>query len=631
MLSRSISKPFLSCLILSCDSHIDKGGSVFHCLASVLNQNYNNFEIVLVENSHNKIDNIELLTEFCDRLNSKRKQKIPVRFINNQNSISWGAARNKAAHIATGDVLLFLDDDTILLDEDAFEQVACSAEKFDYGYGAIRLWTHGKWFQKNTDRILTKIIQRDYDGILSHASNPQSYVRGEQNTDFQTKTFIANFGFCKRKTFDLIGGFPDFKGYGFEDDYLMFRLFEAGYKYILLNNLRVVHVNHEIKVGNFRSLIPYFENLVKRGYFWFHVRKTFENKEYERSEILENLKTLHYDSRIDESYFLYKSLRPLDISANSINDLESWRNKNIFNKLVFARLIFLLQSSLSLDEFVANSNADFDNLAQVINVAIDYGFVRINKVTGKIVPLIDFQFTKPYELEIVEFPSISIKRKFNQFPCDDKSRVNRFDLIKSRYPYAEYLRFGIIGDDDLLSLQFKNDYWAWPVVIEKDKDIIKIIKHHAPRTIIVNEDVRDFKNLDNIKLQTFITDPPYTLHGALRFIYTGLLMLDDNADEKEFYVILNEAMMGKSFFNLQKVLANSGIVLSEVIQNFSHYKLPICLPERKRANKFLASIEVSSNSLTNSSSSNLYIFKTISPRLSEIEKEINNKLIYEHY
>ncbi len=624
-------KPKISCIILTCDSHIDKGESIFHCMASVLMQNFEDFEIILVENSHTKTQNIQRLLQFCKNQNSHRAIPVGLKIINNSKSLSWGAARNKGIQLAKGEYLVFLDDDTIMVNVNTFAEIALASTQYDYGYGAVRLWTNGNWFQAHSQEVLEEIIIGDFKNLIAHSGKPERGIRGQDDIHMQTKTFIGNLGFCKKSILERIGGFPDFKGYGFEDDYVMFRLYEGGYRLKLLENIRVVHVNHRIQNSKVRNLIPYFQDLVRRNYYWFHVAKIFEKNSVPRSEVLEPLKSLHYDYRVEEAYLQYQLSVPLDIDKNEIRKIKIWKDKNQFTKQAFSRVIFKLQHSYNLDTFIQTSGADFDNLAAVIKAAMNYGFVSIDRKTNSIQKIFNFHFTQPYEQERATIPTIVPKKQFNQFPCDHQSRLRRVKFLKERYPFAEYLRFGIIGDDDLLSLEFKNEYWAWPIVIEKDKTLVKAIREHDPRVQILQEDVRSFKNKNNIIVQTFIADPPYTLYGVLSFIYAGLLMLPEDWEEREFYVIINEAMIGKSLLTIQQVLAKADIYLSEIKENFSQYKMPKNFKERKRANFFLKNIKLRADSVAYSSSSHLYIFKTNNPKHEIIRAFIQPDLIYEHY
>lgn len=430
-----------------------------------------------------------------------------------------------------------------------------------------------------------------------------------------------------------MSGFANLPYYRYEDDYLMFRLYEAGYKFALLDGMRVLHINHPLSEHKKTNLIPYFSELVKRGYYWFNVNTIFSKKSCKKECVLEKLGTLRYDDGIENLYQKYVKKMPLDLeSSSNKTSLENWSKNNFIPKVDIARLIFCLQNSRTLDEFVKKSSADFDNLAQIIDLATKQGFVRVTK-SGQIHKTFDFHFTQLEDNETKKFDLCFMPKSIlNQFPCDKNSRLKRKIFLKSRYPFAEYLKFAIIGEDDFLSAEFINDYWAWPVIVEKDKRILDAVGKLSLRFELIEQDISVFPKLNNLSsVQSFITDPPYTLYGSLAFIYAGLRMLKRNLEIKEFYVVLNPTIMGRSFFYMQKILSESGVFLVEMLNNFSQYELPDNFKERKRANKFLDKIKIRGNSLKYSSSSNLYIFKTLLPNLKKLEKKINFNKLYEHH
>lgn len=336
------------------------------------------------------------------------------------------------------------------------------------------------------------------------------------------------------------------------------------------------------------------------------------------------------NDRIEEAYKEYVGNLPLDLMKAAPEAKSYWHRNNQFSKIDFYREIALLQNSKNLDEFIKKSSGDFDNLANIVDIALKQNIIKI-AADGKITKAFHFHFKKDKSGKVA-ISSLLPRSSLNQFPCDDNSRIARYKFLKSRYPFAECLKFAIIGEDDFLSTEFINDAWAYPVIIEKDPRIVGILKKLAERFEIFEIDVCDFSSFKNLpSVQTFITDPPYTLDGSLAFIYAGVKMLKKDKDTKEFYVVLNPTMMGKNIFAIQKALADSGIYLIETISNFSQYQLPDNFNERKRANKFLRNNSLDSKMLHYSSSSNLYIFRTISPNLNNLRKQIDYKKIYEHY
>lgn len=191
-------KPKLSCIVLSCDSHVDKGNSVFHCLCSVFNQAFEDFEIILVENSHHKTQNITLLKSKIKEWNSRRRSIVDFKLINNKRSLTPAAARNIGAAKAKGEVLIFIDDDTIIIDDDAFNVVYKLSEKFDYGYGAERLWTKKAWFEKNSSAALKQLEKKYIKILLVNSADLPKFFHKERYPLLRKRTFIANFGFCKK-------------------------------------------------------------------------------------------------------------------------------------------------------------------------------------------------------------------------------------------------------------------------------------------------------------------------------------------------------------------------------------------------------------------------------------------------
>jgi len=622
--------PLLSCIVLSCDSH-KKGNYALHCLQSVLQQDFDDFEIIFIENSHEKKMN-KLIKKYVSDWNRSRRVPVKFTFIDNPHSYSPGKARNIGVSQANSNILVFLDDDTIILGKDHFRTIHHLSSKYDHGYGAKRLWTKPKWFERSSAKILNELERGEFTLLKRNAGEPPTYIRGDGTGFMQSRSFIANFGFCKKDAFLKSKGFPDLEGYGFDDDWLMSYLFENNYSHVLLDKLSVAHISHSIAAPQtkFRNLILYYSDLIRRGYYWFHADKIMKGMNVKKEGVLEPLRTLHYDPRIEEAYAEYVKLAPLDLQSHAGQKINFWESKNRYSKIMFSQLVHCLQRARNLDEFVTMSRADFDNLAPVIQVAIK-DCVSISK-TGKIRSKFEFKFTQPFLVKDSSRTFTHPSSAYNQFPCDEESKDRRFDLLKKRYPYCEYLKFAVIGDDDFVSTKFANDYWAWPVIIEKDKRIVREIRRLADRFDVIEKDILDLLKTDPPQsVQTFMTDPPYTLHGALAFICCGLKLLEHSTDEKEFYVVLNQTMMGKNVDTLLKILGSSGVTLKETVSNFSQYKLPRNYKERTRANAFLKSMHVNPKALKYSSSSNLYIFSTSKPDVSKILAFIDSSKIYDHY
>lgn len=346
-----------------------------------------------------------------------------------------------------------------------------------------------------------------------------------------------------------------------------------------------------------------------------------------REERHEKQAPLRYTPAMEGAFIEYQRQLPLDLGGES-QDAEYWRIQYQLSRLAFAQLIAKLLASRTLDEFVTESASDFDNLAPAIEAAITTGLLRCD-VRGRIESLIGAHSHAPNTAAVVDFEP---RAEFNQFPCDAESRRRRAALLRERYAHAEHVRLALIGDDDFVSLELLNDPRFEPTVLEKDPRIVGLLCERHPSLRVLEEDVRSIHTESlGKKVATFMTDPPYTLDGALSFICAGMKLLSIDGQEREFYVILNQTMMGKKLSHLQQILANAGVHLSEMRPNFSQYRLPSAFAEKSRAAGFLEKHGIESDGLLYSSSSNLYIFRTVAPDIAAIESHIQPEKLYNHY
>jgi len=617
--------PRISCIVLSSDSHINKGSSVLASIYSLILQDFDNFEIILVENSTQKPDIKLLESKFITKIEQLNKN-IAIKVLNLKNSDnSYGEARNRGAKEASAETLVFIDDDTIVLNNSSLKTINKLAEKYDFGFGAVRNWTKDEQFQQTSNDVLKDLFSSNsLDKIATlKTSPPEVLLEKSYDEILLTRTFISNFGFCRREAFWKVGGYISFPGYGFEDDHLAFKLYKAGYRVVMLDELEVLHVTHGQLSTKPNNLPYYFKELVKQGYFWFHIIDLIKDPSNPKKKILEEIRCVHQNEKLLKAYDSYISKEPLNRVAMGTADFEYWEVNNRYNLLEYTQEIAKLLNSHTIDGFIKTSSADFDNLCPVVQSAQDSGLIELGN-NNEVKPIFDFKHTAQTNMPAEEKLHIEPDSSLNQFPCDLVSRERRLNLIRDRYPYCEYLRLGIIGDDDFISTEFINDVWVQPIVLEKDPRIIKKIKNKMDYVQIYSIDIMNKEDLKEIpKVGSFITDPPYTLNGSLAFISTGLQILD-TTDEREFYVIMNCTMIGKRLKDIQKILSDAGVYLVNIIENFSQYKLPKNFEENTRATALFSKIEYSS-------SSDLYIFKTNKPDIRKIEAFIDLDNLYNHY
>lgn len=622
----------ISIIVLTSDSSKNKGYCVKHCLTSIWQQKVTDtdLEVIIVENSSEKdLVKIEELNLFTNSINSKFSRNIEVKIVDANPPLSRGHGRNLGVSKSKNELLVFIDDDTIIYNDDALSQIQSYAETSDYGYGANRFWTKPKgWFEENSASILENMLEKK-DPFASNIGYAEAFVRGSNDTRLLNYSFISNFGYCKRDLFDKVGGFPNFPGCDLEDDYLTYRCYKESGIYHILFYSSVIHVTHDLKTGDLSNISVYYDLLNKDGYFWFNVGRTFEEESPFKESVLQKLREYHPDYRLEESYEYYKNSIPANIDTNNEKDMAIWKEKNRYSMQDYSIVVNSLLSSQDLNQFVKQSQSDFDNLIPVIQSLINSNLVEIS-VDGKIRDLLQFKYFPNRDfssLEVFKNPN----NGFNQFPCDLDSRNRRIQLLKERFPLTDHLKVALLGDDDLLSVSIAQERWLEAITLEVDQNILSLIKGKFNNVSVIECDFRVKNSPYDKYVKTFIADPPYTLHGAMLFVYKGLQLLNLDGQIQEFYLVLNPTMIGTFMNDLHRNLSDCGIWIHQIRNNFSHYELPSRFEERNRANAFLEQNKIDIDSLTYSSSSNLYILRTISPDLEELWKKINLGLIYKHF
>lgn len=143
--------------------------------------------------------------------------------------------------------MLFLDDDTIIFDNNSIENIYLFFEKnnFDYWFWAIRFWTKEGKLEKIEENLLWDFKNWYYYNLINISYLPLWKERENSNNFSLWRTFIASFGFIKSKVFFEVWQFnTDLDS--FDDDLLTYQLFKNNYIWISLKDFSVIHVNHKI-------------------------------------------------------------------------------------------------------------------------------------------------------------------------------------------------------------------------------------------------------------------------------------------------------------------------------------------------------------------------------------------------
>lgn len=240
--------PKISVVVLTHNSYTEKSGSVEFVINSYLNQKTLPFEIIVVDNGSDN-NNTKQLEAFCST-------KPLVKIIKAHTTI--GGARNVGVKNASGTHIIFNDDDTILLADNILDRISTYCTKGSYGYGAKRLWSPDiNWVKSHVSDITTALKSKNWDWLREFSLNPSQDIRykNEISVKMLTRSFIGNFGFISVKDFIDVGGFPEYPGYGCEDDAFAFLCYlKFGKPVILSDEVSVLHISHPINSSNLQQL-----------------------------------------------------------------------------------------------------------------------------------------------------------------------------------------------------------------------------------------------------------------------------------------------------------------------------------------------------------------------------------------
>lgn len=181
-LDPEVKGPAVSCVI-NFYGRVELMRNILTCLSDQ-NLRADNFEVVIVEDRGGTKEGKELVSEYREKLNIKY-------FVLEENFGVMGYARNFALSKTSGEYILFLDDDTIILDKDflqllvkEFEQTGADAV-MPYGSASFCLIKdsysyHDPYFPTNRCMTYTRETLSELKGFVSQ-------IIGQEDVEFTVR------------------------------------------------------------------------------------------------------------------------------------------------------------------------------------------------------------------------------------------------------------------------------------------------------------------------------------------------------------------------------------------------------------------------------------------------------------
>ena len=215
----------------------DLGNVLDRCLESIFAKTtYPNYEVVLIDNGSSDPETLTLI--------EKWEQREPDRFNCHRLDIpfNFSAINNYAVAQAKGEYLLFLNNDTEVINSDWLEGMVEQAQRESIGaVGAFLL------YPDDTIQHAGVVLGIGGIGGHSHKHFPATHT-GYFNQVLLTSNYSAVTGaclMCRREVFEAIDGFDEKLSVAFNDVDLCLKMLTAGYQNIYLPHVKLYH--HESK------------------------------------------------------------------------------------------------------------------------------------------------------------------------------------------------------------------------------------------------------------------------------------------------------------------------------------------------------------------------------------------------
>ena len=273
------SRPVVSVIIPNKDHLKD----LKRCLSSLMRSNYyDKLEIIVVENNSEE----EETFKFYDRL----KQKTDIKVITWEGEFNYSAINNFAVKNSTGEYILFLNNDTVMINRDCIEDMLGICERDDVGAVGARLYYPDKTIQHAGVIV-------GLGGIAGHAFQglediPGTIYFNRSNLNAEYSAVTAACMMIKRSIFEEIGGFDEGFQVAFNDVDLCMKV-NALHKFVVYDaNARLFHAESKTrgledtneKIDRFNSEVKRFkerwQKFLDEGDPYYNPNLTLEDRGY---------------------------------------------------------------------------------------------------------------------------------------------------------------------------------------------------------------------------------------------------------------------------------------------------------------------------------------------------------------
>lgn len=277
--------PTVSIIITTYNNFSHRGQSLLVLIDSLRSQELStDCEVVIVDDGSDD-GTREYLASLADK---QLTPHLSVSVVETPHTGNRAASRNAGIEYAAGQLLLFLDADTVPIATNCLQRTIDQWQQDYILCGARRYWSPPEW---TPDGVRGVIERADPTDIRSWAHLPvNSIKRATGRRSLQEFSFLTNFGLVSKQLVKSVGGFDErFEGWGFEDLDLMVQLLRSGTGLLNLWDVaEVLHLNHPLGAATGESEQNrelYYSKLAEYGVA-VNVTQLFETPEGTHTDII---------------------------------------------------------------------------------------------------------------------------------------------------------------------------------------------------------------------------------------------------------------------------------------------------------------------------------------------------------
>lgn len=234
------------------------------CFDSIYNKmKYSNFEIVVIDNGSALKETIDMLNEYKDHHDNFKVKRIECEF-------NYSYLNNEAVKIAKGEYLLFLNNDTEVIEEDFLDYMVGYASLDHVGCVGIKLLYPEKQVQHAG-------VVLGFGGVAGHIYVANSYydngLFGRLVMPYNYTAVTAACMLVKKSKFLKVNGFDEKLKVALNDVDLNLKMLDKGYYNVCLSNVEMIH--YESKSRGYEASKSKHERFLREQEYmkkkWGHV------------------------------------------------------------------------------------------------------------------------------------------------------------------------------------------------------------------------------------------------------------------------------------------------------------------------------------------------------------------------